>query len=226
MSIKKLGFTEKSDPCHTLLKNLAHEMRTPLTVLLGNARLLQHSLSDEDKKRIIDNIIAEIHRLENMDQQLLKLTTLQNEKLEIKQISVLKILREAAERLKWQADGIHIIVEGTNSVIYGNQDLISIMLDNLIANAIQASSSGMIVTLKALPTGFSIQDTGIGMSIDVLQHACEPFWKADSARTRNKSGVGLGLSICHHIAEKHNGKLTLDSKIGRGTTAIFTMPVL
>ena len=70
-------------------------MRTPLTVLLGNARLLQHSLSDEDKKRIIDNIIAEIHRLENMDQQLLKLTTLQNEKLEIKQISVLKILREA-----------------------------------------------------------------------------------------------------------------------------------
>ena len=208
-----------------LLDALAHEMRTPLTSLLGNARLLQGELPTEERKRIADNMAREIYRLSDMDQQLMKLTTLRHENIESESVSVLSILNDTAERLNQQADGITIEVTGQDSILYGDRELLSLLSDNLTANAIHASEPGMKILLIAESHGFSVQDQGIGMTEETIQRACEPFWKADKARTRSQGGAGLGLSLCQQIAELHQGTLSFDSSPGVGTKVIFTTSI-
>ena len=216
---------EDSNSRQALLDALAHEMRTPLTSLLGNARLLQGELPTEERKRIADSMAREIYRLSDMDQQLMKLTTLRHENIESESVSVLSILNDTAERLNQQADGITIEVTGQDSILYGDRELLSLLSDNLTANAIHASEPGMKILLIAESHGFSVQDQGIGMTEETIQRACEPFWKADKARTRSQGGAGLGLSLCQQIAELHQGTLSFDSSSGVGTKVIFTTSI-
>ncbi len=216
---------DESNSRQALLDALAHEMRTPLTSLLGNARLLQGELPTEERKRIADSMAREIYRLSDMDQQLMKLTTLRHENIESESVSVLSILNDTAERLNQQADGITIEVTGKDSILYGDRELLSLLSDNLTANAIHASEPGMKILLIAESHGFSVQDQGIGMTEETIQRACEPFWKADKARTRSQGGAGLGLSLCQQIAELHQGTLSFDSSPGVGTKVIFTTSI-
>ena len=216
---------DESNSRQALLDALAHEMRTPLTSLLGNARLLQGELPAEERKRIAESMAREIYRLSDMDQQLMKLTTLRHENIESESVSVLSILNDTAERLNQQADGITIEVTGQDSILYGDRELLSLLSDNLTANAIHASEPGMKILLIAESHGFSVQDQGIGMTEETIQRACEPFWKADKARTRSQGGAGLGLSLCQQIAELHQGTLSFDSSPGVGTKVIFTTSI-
>ena len=216
---------EESEARQSLLDALAHEMRTPLTSLLGNARLLQRELPPAERKRIADSMAKEIHRLSDMDQQLMKLTAMGHELPETEYVSVPELLRETAIRLQPQAEGITLLVEGTDSTILGDRALLSLLVDNLAANAIHASAAGMIVLLRAEANGFAVQDQGIGMSEETIRHACEPFWKADKARTRRLGGAGLGLALCQRIAELHGGSLTFLSSPGKGTSVTFTTPL-
>ena len=216
---------DESNSRQALLDALAHEMRTPLTSLLGNARLLQGELPTEERKRIADSMAREIYRLSDMDQQLMKLTTLRHENIESESVSVLSILNDTAERLNQQADGITIEVTGRHSNLYLDRELLSLLSDNLTANAIHASEPGMKILLIAESHGFSVQDQGIGMTEETIQRACEPFWKADKARTRSQGGAGLGLSLCQQIAELHQGTLSFDSSPGVGTKVIFTTSI-
>ena len=213
---------EETEARQALLDALAHELRTPLTSLLGNTRLLQRELPSEERKRIADSMAKEIHRLTDMDQQLMKLTAMGHESPETERVSVPELLRDTAARLQSQAEGITIAVEGVDSTISGDRELLSLLADNLAANAIHASSAGMPVLLRAEPNGFTVQDHGIGMNEEALRHACKPFWKADKARTRRHGGAGLGLALCRRIAELHGGSLTFASSPGQGTTVTFT----
>ena len=216
---------DESNSRQALLDALAHEMRTPLTSLLGNARLLQGELPTEERKRIADSMAREIYRLSDMDQQLMKLTTLRHENIESESVSVLSILNDTAERLNQQADGITIEVTGQDSILYGDRELLSLLSDNLTANAIHASEPGMKILLIAESHGFSVQDQGIGITEETLQRACEHFWKADKARTRQHGGAGLGLSLCQRIAELHHGTLSFESSPGAGTKVTFTTSI-
>ena len=165
---------EESDSRQALLDALAHEMRTPLTSLLGNARLLQGELPVEERKRIADNMAREIHRLSDMDQQLMKLTCLKHEGIELRPVSVLSVLKGTAERLKRQAGGIFSEATGMDSTLQGDQELLSLLSDNLTVNAIHASSPGMKITLIAEAYGFSVQDQGIGMTEETIRRASNP----------------------------------------------------
>ena len=197
-------------------------MRTPLTSLLGNVRLMQNNLPEQERMRIADSMAREIHRLSDMDQQLMKLTSLRHEELETEPVSVCDIINDTAARLRELAKDIIIEVRGQDSVIQGDRELLSLLCDNLAANAIHVSAPGMTVILSAEPCGFSVRDQGPGMTEDALRHACEPFWKADKARTRQHGGAGLGLSLCRRIAELHHGSLSFDSSPGKGTRVTFT----
>ncbi len=222
VSDRETRLREESEARQTLLDALAHEMRTPLTSLLGNARLLQHDLSAEERIRITDSMAREIRRLSDMDQQLMKLTALRHEEPETEPVSVSGLLHDTAVRLQEQAHGVTIEVRGTDSVISGDRELLSLLCDNLTANALHVSETGMTVTLTVVPGGFTVEDQGPGMSEEVLKHVCEPFWKADKARTRRHGGAGLGLSLCRRIAELHRGTLSFDSAPGKGTRITFT----
>ena len=152
----------------------------------------------------------------------MKLSDLREEVLEPEPVSVLEILNDTAARMREQAAGISVQVRGTDSVIPGDRELLSLLCDNLCANAIHASQPGMTVSLVAESCGFTVEDEGTGMTQETLRHACEPFWKADKARTRRHGGAGLGLSLCQRIAELHRGRLFFDSAPGKGTRVTFT----
>ena len=210
---------EESDSRQMLLDALAHEMRTPLTSLLGNARLLQKDLSPTDRERIGDGMVKEIRRLSDMDQQLMKLTQLRHEALEVSEVSVLPLLKDTAARLA--SEEHPITVEGEDVILRGDAALLSLLMDNLTVNAIRASEPGQEIVLAALPDGFSVTDHGIGMTEEQIAHACEPFWRADKARTRSLGGAGLGLSLCRRIADLHGGELVFSSECGKGTVVQF-----
>lgn len=205
-----------------MLDALAHEMRTPLCSLLGNARYFQMAVSDQERIDIADDMAREIKRLSDMDAQLMKLTQLRRETPEWEDVALLPLLNETARRVRVQAEGITINVEGRNSVIAGDRELLSLLADNLTVNAIRASKQGQAITLTANHNGFSVTDHGCGMTQEQLDHIFEPFFKVDKARTRANGGAGLGLTVCKQIADLHNGQLTFHSEPGQGTQVSFT----
>ena len=220
---REQSLRDEAENRQALLDALAHEMRTPLCALLGNARLMQSdALPAERRNAIAEQMAREIKRLTDMDAQLMKLTQLSHEPIEKTLVSVRTLLMDTAARLRAQADGIAIEVTGKDATLEGDAALLSLLCDNLAVNALRASHGGQTVTLEALPNGFAVRDCGVGMTEEQLAHACEPFYKADKARTRKAGGAGLGLSLCRRIAELHGGELVLHSHIGQGTTAIFT----
>ena len=206
----------------SMLDALAHEMRTPLCSLLGNARYLQMPVSDEERCEVADDMAREIKRLSDMDAQLMKLTQLRNEEPEWAEVALLPLLKETAQRVQVQANEIKISVEGRNSVIIADRELLAMLADNLTVNAIRASQAGQTVVLTAHHNGFSVKDEGCGMTQEQLDHIFEPFFKADKARTRACGGAGLGLTVCKQIVELHKGQLRFHSQPGRGTQVDFT----
>lgn len=205
-----------------MLDALAHEMRTPLCSLLGNARYLQMPISEEERREVADEMAREIKRLSDMDAQLMKLTQLRTEELERSDVALLPLLQETTQRVQMQAEDIDITVEGCNSIIAGDRELLSMLADNLTVNAIRASKPGQRIVLTAHPNGFSVTDHGCGMTQEQLDHIFEPFYKADKARTRAHGGAGLGLTVCRQIAQLHGGQLSFHSKPGKGTRVDFT----
>ncbi len=209
-----------------LLDGLAHEMRTPLCVLLGNVRLLQNPAVDENlRRRFLEEMAAEIKRLSQLDAQLLKLTELPHEQPVFQPVSVPALLGAAAARAGHQAPEVTLRVEGQDAQILGDQALLSLLADNLTLNAVRASAPGQTVILRSLLNGFAVEDQGIGMTAEQVSHAQEPFYKADPARTRKAGGVGLGLSLCGQIAALHQGQLRIVSAPGEGTAVTFTTPL-
>lgn len=207
----------------SLLEALAHEMRTPLCALLGNTRLLENpQLPEAQRGIILARMANEIKRLSDMDTQLLKLVELGSEEIERKTVWLLALFKETAHRLASQSNGVQISIEGPDITLLGDRILLSLMIDNLVVNALRASSSGQMIHLVAKDDGFSVRDEGCGMTEGQLAHAFEAFYKADKARTRIAGGVGLGLSLSQRIAELHGGTLSLASCLGKGTTATFT----
>ena len=214
---------QESKARQRLLDALAHEMRTPLCALLGNTRLMQNpAVPEAARHRLANEMVGDIKRLTDMDTQLLKLTALAHEPLSVAPVAVLPLLCDSARRIGHQAQGVTLVAEGVESMISGDAELLSLMVDNLALNAVHASQNGGTVTLTSLTNGFTVKDTGIGMTAEQLAHAQEPFYKADPARTRKAGGVGLGLTLCRQIAQLHCGTLAISATPGQGTTVTFT----
>ena len=206
-----------------MLDALAHEMRTPLCTLLGNARLMQQPIPDDDRAEIADDMAREIKRLADIDGQLMKLTRMQHEPLDREPVKTLALLHETARRMRAQSGGVAVTAGGDPSyIIHGDRALLALLCDNLAVNAVRACSPGGSVTLTALPSGFAVSDTGCGMTPEQVAQAFTPFYKADKARTRALGGAGLGLTLCKRIAGLHGASLAIESAPGSGTRVTFT----
>ena len=198
-----------------LIDALAHEMRTPLTAILGGARLLgQSKLSEGQQSELLDMMAREAARLSTMDERLLLLTRLGHERPEWTTFDS----RAMAEEALRVFDGVRLEGEGTAFV--GERELTILLLRNLVVNAQRAGGEAPVcVTLH--PDGFDVTDCGCGMTEEQLAHAFEPFYKADKARTRGAGGAGLGLSLCRKIARLHRGDVRIESEIGKGTRVCY-----
>lgn len=212
---RETALRTQAEERQALIDALAHEMRTPLTAILGGARLLQQSrLSGSQQSELLDTMAREASRLSTMDERLLLLTRLDHEAPAFAPFDSQAMAREALSVF----DGVRL--EGDDTVFVGERELTILLLRNLVVNAQRAGGKEAVrVTLH--PDGFDVTDYGCGMTKEQIARAFEPFYKADKARTRSAGGAGLGLPLCRKIARLHHGKLHMESEIGRGTRVCY-----
>lgn len=154
--------------------------------------------------------------------------------IEKKSISLSEIINKVVEQLKPKAERKHLVLSVEDSVsppiIFANADAIEQLLTNLIDNAIKYTPWGGKVTLECGPSTVdcffqgSVVDTGIGIPKEDLPHIFEDFYRAKNAEQFEKDGTGLGLSIVKQIIEAHNGKIWVESQVGKGSKFMFILP--
>ena len=212
---RETALRTQAEERQALIDALAHEMRTPLTAILGGARLLQQSrLSGSQQSELLDTMAREASRLSTMDERLLLLTRLDHEAPAFAPFDSQAMAREALSVY----DGVRL--EGDDAVFVGERELTILLLRNLVVNAQRAGGKEAVrVTLH--PDGFDVTDYGCGMTKEQIARVFEPFYKADKARTRSAGGAGLGLPLCRKIARLHHGELHMESEIGRGTRVCY-----
>jgi signal transduction histidine kinase len=216
---RKLGTLEamRAD----FVSNVSHEIQSPLTSIGGFAKLLRESATDEQARHYADVIIAESKRLSSLSDNLLKLSTLDNNKIPLNRTDFRldKQLQQVALTLEpqWSAKNLELSCELAPATVNADAELLSQVWINLLNNAIKFTPEGGTIQLTMNNEQLTICDTGIGISDEDRLHIFERFYKVDKARDRSLGGSGLGLSIVKKILELHGYSITARSEVGRGT---------
>lgn len=213
-----------ADQKQQFVDNFAHELRTPLTAIYGYAEYMQKAtLSEEEGYECTQFIMSECKRLQNMAYQLLELAAMRE--ITMEDCSVSMLFRSSSELMQMKAaqKQIRLVYVAQTDRIQGNQELLLSLLNNLIDNAIKASSPEGEVRISSFwkegHTVMEVKDNGLGMSKEQIPHIKEAFYRVDKGRSRALGGAGLGLSICNQIAGLHDAELTFSSELGKGTAA-------
>jgi two-component system OmpR family sensor kinase len=219
-----------------LMADVSHELRTPL------ARIrVALELAAEDPgaaKDVLADVGIDLDEIDQLIEDILTTARLdlgsaRSPKLHHEPTRIGDLVDRAYDRFKAKHPGRTLerpAVDGAPlDVVELDVDAVLFRraLDNLLDNAAKYSDAGqpvrLIVRRDSDHVSFDVIDRGIGMSVDELEHAFEPFWRADGSRTRRTGGVGLGLALARRIARAHGGDVTLVSATGRGTTATLSM---
>lgn len=208
-----------------LFSALSHEIKTPITSLIGYSDTLLHvKLSKEQEQKALERIGDESRRMERLSSKLMSLIGLyENDSIQKEKIAIGKILNKARQITRCRMDEKQI--KGNFSwddfVMEMDEDLMESLVINLIDNAINASDEGGIIEVKAQKGEIVVEDHGRGIPVDELEKIKEPFYMIDKARKKKAGNIGLGLTLCTQIARLHGGKIVLESKEGEGTRASF-----
>ncbi|WP_461179430.1 two-component system histidine kinase PnpS [Virgibacillus ainsalahensis] len=215
--------------------NVSHELKTPITSIKGFAEtLLDDEMTGEDVKtdflRIIFN---ESHRLQQLIDDLLKLSKLEKEgyPLVLSEVHPKSLVEEVIPAINYKAEQkqLQLSIDVKGDIVFkADRERIKQILINLLDNAIHYTSENGKVALKVDATmdyvHIQVTDTGIGIEPQALQRVFERFYRVDKARSRNTGGTGLGLAIVKHIVEVHEGKIKVDSEIDKGTAVHVYLP--
>lgn len=214
-----------------LVDNMAHEMRTPLTSIRGYAEYIEKAaVPDIEKLDSARRIMSEADRLKKISEKLLDTAFLREHSIEKKPVDLALLLSNIAQRLSPAANtaGVSIVTDLSDSIVDGDEILLSMLFYNLTENAIKACSQEGTVTLSCDGVLAIVSDNGRGMTCEQLSHITEPFYRTDKSRSRTEGGAGLGLSLCRQIVDSHNARMEFTSEINNGTQVLiqFTTEVL
>jgi two-component system OmpR family sensor kinase len=215
------------------VSNAAHELLTPLTGLRGSLEvLLRGALDDvETVNRLCKGMYKEVNHLIRLCEQLLGLSRLKNTSNISKQHIVLnEFINEFREKVVYLLKSHSIIFEkGPYIKLMADPHLLEQILFNLLSNAVRYSSPDSPIRLgwKLIPDYVEIwiADKGEGMDEETLSHVFEPFYRGKKQRLFHDKGCGLGLTLTKAMVEAHGGKIRIESKLGKGTTVLFTLPL-
>ena len=201
------------------ISNVSHEIQSPLTSISGFAELLK-ACDEKDRLHYVEIIKSESKRLSSLSDNLLKLSKLETTELERREFRLDKQIQHVilTAEPQWSAKSINIDVDLEKTIYNGDEDLLAQVWINLLHNAIKFTPEGGEIQFAIDNKRLIIRDTGVGISAEDLPHIFERFYKADKARDRSLGGNGLGLSLVKKIVELHGGNVTVESKIGKGTT--------
>ncbi|MEW6165794.1 MAG: phosphate regulon sensor histidine kinase PhoR [Pseudomonadota bacterium] len=219
--------------------NVSHEMRTPLTVVQGFLETARDSLADREHPTPTEDIVAYLgmaldhaHRMQRLIEDLLTLSTLetdappQEERVDI--AALLALVREETQALSAGRHELVLENAGPASLLGSSRELHS-AFSNLASNAVRYTPNGGRITLRwqAREDGgatFTVADTGIGIDSKHIPRLTERFYRVDRGRSRESGGTGLGLAIVKHVLERHQSALSIESRLGSGSSFMATFP--
>ncbi|PAF13016.1 PAS domain-containing sensor histidine kinase [Shouchella clausii] len=218
------------------IANVSHELRTPISMLQGYSEAMVDGVtsSDEERKEVAQIIYDESLRMGRLVNELLDLARMEAGYIDLKREEVdldsylERITRKFASFARDYDVTVELAKPGRGQIAVFDPDRIEQVLTNLIHNAIRHTNPGGLITVvheqEEERDTFAVVDTGRGIPEEDLPYVFERFYKADKARTRQHGGTGLGLAIAKHIIDAHQGKMTVHSRLGEGTTFRFTLP--
>ncbi|MBX9653543.1 response regulator [bacterium] len=221
------------------LAGMSHELRTPLAAILGLAEELHDRSTDKENRAIFETIRTQGFHLLQLVNDVLDLSKVETGKMSIDPVvispsqlvrEVLTTLRMAAWEKGLSLDLSH--VGGLPRRIKVDPLRLKQVLINLLSNAIKFTDTGTVSLNLSTENDldgywliFRIKDTGPGIAPEDQQFIFEPFAQAKRGTARHAGGVGLGLTLCRHMIEKLGGTISLDSRIGKGTTFRVRLPI-
>ncbi len=213
--------------------NVAHELRTPLSIIKTNTEVALMDMSVDKRFRLMTKSnIEELDRISHIINNLLTLSAFtQPERMEFVTIDLCLIASEVVKKLSGLADRKHLeltIRKCKNAMIVGNPAALDQIISNLLKNAINFTPERghVSVTIEARynTIELTIKDSGVGIARKDLFRIFEPFYRADLSRNRQRGGSGLGLAIVNELVKLHHGKIVMQSAMGQGTTATVLFP--
>lgn len=205
--------------------SFAHEIKTPLTSIIGYADLLRsRPASEEQVRESAGYIFGEGRRLEALSRKLLDLIVLERQDFPLRPVPLDGFLRRVAGAMEptLRQAGIRLTVRAEPVTALMEPDLMETVCVNLLDNARKAMDGGGEIVLEGLSEdgGCRIQvtDRGKGIPEGELERVTEAFYMVDKSRSRAQGGAGLGLALCRRVVELHGGRMELESRLGRGTT--------
>ena len=221
--IKLLKETAKKQ--EELAGSLAHEIRTPLTAMIGYADLIKRSkMEEQDFLYAVDYIISEGKRLEALSNRMMQLLIEKNAMPNYSVSTVQNLLEDALEAMNPVIDKKKIAVKKStiNFPIRADMELMKNVLLNILDNGGKAAGMNGEITIETgCESGnvwISITDNGMGMPKEEISKIQEAFYRVDKSRSRADGGAGLGLAICSNIMKIHKGEILFESEVGKGTT--------
>lgn len=212
--------------------NVSHELKTPLQGIIGSAELIEGGMvKPEDMPRFVSHIKEEAKRLVVLIEDIIRLSKLdEGSAMPQSEVDLLNIANEVKNNLDEtaKAKNVSIQVSGKNVVIEGVKRLIYEIIFNLCDNAIKYNKDGGKVDISVSETEsnsvIKVKDNGIGIAPEEQNHIFERFYRVDKSHSKASGGTGLGLSIVKHAVQYHNGTVTIDSQIGKGTEITIAIP--
>lgn len=219
----------------TFIANISHEMRTPLTSIIGFAELLKETKIDNTQKDFLCTILKSSQHLLEIINDIIEISKIEAEKidLEIEDVDLSKIIDDIIKMLsvKIKEKKLDIIVEIDplikDSYLRLDGFRIKQVLINLVSNAVKFTHEGyikIIVTYNDKNVVISVEDTGIGIEKDKLDIIFEPFVQAELKLNREYEGTGLGLAISKNIVRLMNGDIKVESEKGKGSRFSVLLP--
>ncbi|MBN2907217.1 MAG: PAS domain-containing protein [Rhodobacteraceae bacterium] len=223
--------------------NVSHELKTPLTALIGFIETLKGPARNDPaaRDRFLDIMAREADRMNRLVSDLLSLSRVEAEERMRPEtrIDVAALLRSAVQTLRPLAaeSGVAMTLEGAEGAVHvlGDEDQMIQVFQNLIENGVKYGGSGgsLRVVLSQSPRELAFR--GPGVRIDVIDRGegfdpvhiprlTERFYRVDSHRSREMGGTGLGLAIVKHIVNRHRGRFRIDSHLGQGSTFSVMLP--
>lgn len=204
--------------------SFAHEMKNPMTSLIGYSDLIRSgTLTKDEEVDAVGYIYSESKRVESLSQKLLELLVVRKEGLTPVSISPKELIEKLVHHLIpiYQQSGITVVAECEEGLCMLEPDLVWSLLLNLADNAKKAMEKGGKLQIKLIMTDngcrIFVIDNGKGIPCDSIEHLTEAFYRVDKARSRKQGGFGLGLALCQEIVLLHNGSINFTNRSEGGT---------
>ena len=230
LAVKELEARQKED----FTAAFAHELKTPLTSIIGYADMLNSmKLTEEENREAYFYIYSQGKRLESLSHKLLELVSMDKSPIVYKPVPTKKLEENIRTTVRpiWNERGIKGKIDLERATLYGDGELLLSLFYNLLDNAAKAMDKGEIsfILMKGKTVGdtyeIKVVDNGRGIPAEEIGRITEAFYMVDKSRSRKEGGAGIGMALCTKIAALHGASLLIDSRLGEGTVMKVLFPL-